>query len=57
MVTEKAFQWNGMTSDPSWWNMGHEHSRGGCLTLATIESSETGRGNKLCEEREFVAKL
>ena len=56
-VTERAFQWNGITSDPSWWNMRHEHSRGRCLNLAAREDTERGRGNTLCMERDFVAKL
>ena len=56
-VTERAFQWNGITSDPRWWNMRHERIRGRCLNLAAREDTERGRGNILCKEREFVAKL
>lgn len=34
MITERACQTNGMASDPSCQNMGHEHSKGRCLDLA-----------------------
>ena len=37
--------------------MRHEHSRGRCLNLAAREDTERGRGNTLCKEKEFVAKL
>ena len=37
--------------------MRHEHIRGRCLNLAAREDTERGRGNILCKEREFVAKL